>query len=252
MIDTIIVEDDESCAFTLKQLLNDHCKNINVIDTVRNVASAVDLITKKSPNLVFLDIKLDRENAFDILNQIKNINFELIFTTAFDGYAVKAFEFSALDYLLKPVTIDRLKKAIDKTQEKLTIKEFSSKNFDVFFENIKNANNIGLSKIIFPTFHGKIFVQLNNIIRFEADGKYTWVYSVNEDKKLISEPIKKYQDLLEEYNFFRVHKHHLINLKHIKEFIRNIGGYVIMSDESHISISKRKMESFLSQVSIII
>ena len=182
-------------------------------------------------------------NGFEVLEQIEDKNFEVIFTTAFDQYAIKAIKFSALDFLLKPFGVDDLRDALMRYDEKI-LKDKSQKQFEVLLYNLKNVSDPA-KKIALPTLNGFNIVSLSEIIRCQADNNYTDFYFTNKPKSVISKPLKDFDELLEDHQFFRVHQSHLINLHHVQNYTKGEGGTVKMSDGSEIEVSRRKKDEFL-------
>jgi two-component system LytT family response regulator len=248
MIRAIIVEDEEKARSNLMQILDEYCSNIvEVVDAQDNVKSGVLAIQQHNPDLVFLDVQMQGETGFDLLEQVDMINFEVIFTTAHNEYAVKAFKFSAIDYLLKPVDIDELISAVAKTGEKIR-QDATKERYELVIENLKGQQST-FNKIALPTSEGLIFVPVAEIIRCESEDNYTHFFLVNGERILVSKTIKYFEELLTDQDFFRVHQSHLININHIKEYHKGEGGYAIMSDDSAVIISRRKKEAFLTKLS---
>ena len=211
-----------------------------------NSRGGLKSVAKFHPDLVFLDVKIHGENGFDLLKQLDEIDFEVIFTTAYDNYAVQAFKFSALDYLLKPIDPDDLKQAVDKLKTKLSKNELAKK-FDVLFHNLKNLE--GASKrITIPTVNGLVFLQVSDIIRCQSDVNYTTIYLTDRHKMTVAKTLKEFEALLEEYDFYRVHNSHLINLAFVRSYHKGKGGYVSLSDGSEIEVSTRRKEAFLRRL----
>src|ERR1017187_7122472 len=234
MLKAIIVEDEVPNARLLKNLLTKYCPEIELLGICDTVKSSIEEIPVLLPDLVFMDVLLADGNAFDILTRLEKINFQIIFTSAYNDFAVKAIKFSALDYIIKPVSINELKEAVKKAVDK-TKSNDESKQFDTLLQNV-NAKNGKLYKIALPSMEGHIFTDLDTIIRCEADGSYTNFFLVSKQKILVSKPIKDYDNLLSENNFFRVHNSHLININHVQKYVKGSGGYVVMDDGSMVEV----------------
>ncbi|HIA37183.1 MAG TPA: response regulator transcription factor [Flavobacteriales bacterium] len=247
MLKTIIVEDEEKASLNLKNILHEYCENVEVVDMQEGVASGIASIKKHKPDLVFLDVKMRGETGFDLLEQIDDINFEIIFTTAHNEYALKAFKFSAIHYLLKPIDIEQLVDAVQRVKE-IKNHKFNKVRFDMAIENLKDQKNT-FRKIALPTVDGLIFIQIEDIIRCESEDNYTYFILQNETRVLVSKTIKHYEELLVEHNFFRVHQSHLINLNHITKYHKGEGGYATMADGSSVPVSRRKKIAFLNTLS---
>lgn len=247
MIRTIIVDDEEKSRVTLNNLLAKHCTAVTVLDQCESVAEAVKSIGKNSPDLVFLDIEMPFENGFSLFEKIKNPSFHIIFTTAYDQYAIKAIKYSALDYLLKPVDVDDLKSAVAKCGEKQ--KTNRADDYEMLLSALKLKSKS--AKIAVPTFDGLQMVSANDIVKCVADESYTHITLTNGTKLTVSRILKEFEDLLSEFNFFRVHNSSLINLAHVKKYVKGDGGYVIMSDDETVEVSRRKKNELLSRLAIV-
>ncbi len=247
MIKAIIIDDEQHCINRLQTLLADYCiETVHLMGAYQTVEEGIVAIKKLQPALVFLDVQIHDKTGFDLLKQLDEINFEVIFATAFEKYAVQAFKFSAIDYLLKPVDPDDLKRAIDKLTLKMSKEETSGK-FDTLFHNLKNIQ--GASKrICVPVINGLVFLQVNDIIRCQSDINYTTIYTKDKQKLMVAKTLKEFEELLTEYNFFRVHNSHLINLNYIKSYNKGKGGFVSMIDNSEIEVSTRRKDDFLKKL----
>ncbi|MEX0997715.1 MAG: LytTR family DNA-binding domain-containing protein [Flavobacteriaceae bacterium] len=237
----IIVEDEKHSRETLKNLLEKFCEGVEVIGLAASVKEALDIIPKSKPDLVFMDIELQSGTGFDILSQLPEINFEVIFTTAFDQYAIKAVKFSSLDYLLKPIDLEELQLAVEKAK-KIKNKEAYNNQLQTLLQNIQQPK---LSKICLATSDGFEFINTQDILYCEAGGSYTTFNLTNGKKLLVSKHLKEYENLLIDQFFMRVHNSYLINLKEVKKYVKADGGYIVMNNEDIVSISRGKKESFL-------
>lgn len=245
MIQAIIVDDELKSRESLKILLEDFCDNVTVKALCQNVDEAIAAIQANRPDVVFLDIQLQRETGFDLLTRLKDFSFEVIFTTAYSEYAIKAFKFSAIDYLLKPIDIEELKASIAKVDKRLN--DSISLRLQQLMQNLKTgaAENY---KLALPTSDGLIFVKTQDILYCEAASNYTEITLSDGKKYVVSRTLKDYEDLLGEHNFYRIHNSTLINLNAIKKYIRGEGGYVIMANDKSLDVSKRKKEGFLARI----
>ena len=249
MIKALVVDDEKKARDILTGMLNAHCPQVNVIGQADSVSVAEELIRSTKPDLVFLDIEMPFGNGFDLLDRTRDLNFDVIFTTAFDHYAVKAIKFSAFDYLLKPIDVDELKIAVDRLiQNKKDQNSFNGKIENLLSEIKINGKP---KRIAIPSLEGISIVNIDEIIRCEADTNYTRIYLINGEAILVSKTLKEYEDLLTEYHFVRVHHHNLINLNHVQKYIKGEGGYAIMSDGSSVEVSRRKKTEFLEKLSNI-
>lgn len=244
MIKTIIIDDEAHCVERVLSLINRHPNTFNVLTTCNTVEEALEVVTKMEPDLVFLDIKIHDKTGFDFLKGISKINFKVIFTTAFDNYAIKAFKFSAFDYLLKPIDADDFNDAVNRLKTSL-----HESNIEHQIQNLfKNLKQDQKKVITIPTLSGFETLKVEDIIHLEADTSYTHIFT-NEGKTMVSKPIKFYEDLLEENSFFKTHKSHLINLEHVKKYYKGKQSYVVMSNNSKVPISVRRKEEFLKHFS---
>lgn len=239
----LIIDDEKRSRESLKQLVVDECPDVEVLDMADSVANGADAIKKHQPNLLFLDIEMQDGTGFDLLEKVANSNFHVIFTTAFENYALKALKLSAVDYILKPINPVELKEAVSKAKELIEQKD-QDKNFELLLQNLQS--NTGKHKIALPSSEGLTFINVNDIIRCQADGSYTHFFFKDRKKILVSKKIKEYEELLSPYNFVRVHHSHLVNLDEVAKYVRGDGGYVVMSDGETVYVSKRKKEDFMS------
>ena len=249
MIRAIIIDDEEHCINRLSTLINEYCgANVQVVESCDSVEQGLTCIRKLHPDLVFLDVEIHDKTGFDLLKQVNKIDFNLIFTTAFDKYAVQAFRFSAIDYLLKPIEPSDLVQAVERVKEKISKEEISAK-IEVLFHNLKNIQGVS-KRINVPTMNGLVFLHVDEIIRCQSDINYTTIFLKNKQKLLVAKTLKEFEELLTEYNFFRVHNSHLINLAYIKSYNKGKGGFVSMIDNSEIEVSTRRKEEFLKKLSL--
>jgi two-component system LytT family response regulator len=244
-IKAVIVEDEAASRQTLRSYLTKYCSQITVIGEADSVKSGLEVIQKHQPEVVFLDVEMPFGNAFDLLEQVENKDFETIFVTAFDHYAMKALNFSASYYILKPIDIDELVKAVDHISDKLKTKEHSLRT-KVLIDNLKIENK-QLQKIILPLIDGFEVVQVKDIIRCQANDNFTQFYFTHGNKLLICRTLKYYEEILSELDFVRIHKSHLINIHHLKRYKKGKGGQVIMVDDSEIEVSASKKKDLLQR-----
>ncbi|CAG0995855.1 Sensory transduction protein LytR [Flavobacteriales bacterium] len=239
----IIADDEKGALNSLQSMLQNYCPQLEVVATANSVDSAYNEIEKHQPNIVFLDIEMGKNTAFDLLEKIKNTSFDIIFTTAYDHYAIKAIRFSALDYLLKPIDPDELKESVQKFILKKHDENLINSKLKTLLGNLNQENKN--KKIAISDSDGLVFLNVNEIVRCHSDGSYTTIYLSDGKKMVVSKPIGEYEELLNEENFFRVHRSHLINLNHIKKYIKGEGGYVLMADGAEVEISRRKKNEFV-------
>jgi len=249
MIKAIIVDDEEKSRVTLKNLVTLYCPNVQIAELCDSVNTALITINNQTPDLVFLDIEMPFHNGFTLLEKINKPGFDVIFTTAYDHYAIKAIKFSAMDYLLKPIDPDELKNAIDKIEAARVSPVQSLPNFELLLSNLKVKGNN--AKIAVPTFEGLQMVSIADIIKCTADESYTHITLNNNAKITVSRILKEYEELLSDFNFLRVHNSCLINLAHVSKYIKGDGGYVIMADGSTVEVSRRKKNELLSKLFMV-
>lgn len=248
MIKAIIVDDELGARESLSKMIEKNCKQLEVIAKADSMLAAFEAITNKQPDLVFLDIEMPNGNAFDLLEKFKEINFNIIFTTAYDHYAIKAIKFSAIDYILKPIDPEELIEAVKRVEKKQTSQpNVLDKQFKTLLSNVRPENK--LKKVGIPDGDGLIFINLSDIIRCESDGNYTFFILTSGKKIIASRTLGEYEQMFAEDNFFRVHRSHLINLQHVKKYIKGEGGYVIMADDSQVEVSRRNKNEFLEKLS---
>jgi two-component system LytT family response regulator len=242
VIKTVIIDDDRSAILILQSLLSGNFPNIEIVGTANNVSEAVFLIDAVKPELVFLDINMPDGKGFDVIERVSYKNFQVIFVTAFDKYAVRAFEFSALHYLVKPVDLDMLKSAVERYKE-VKVEDIDSR-LKVLRDSLKSKNE----KIIIPSTDGLNIVRLSEIIRLEASDVYTLFYMTTGQRFVASKPLNNYEKILEDLPFSRVHSKHLINLMFVKRYVKGKGGSIILEDNTEVEVSVRKKADFLEKL----
>lgn len=239
---TLIIEDETQAIDALKSELSINCPNISIIGEAKTVKNAIQLINELSPDLIFLDIQLADGNGFEILDAIKDSKFKIIFTTAYNQYAMKAIKYSAFDYLLKPIDTEELVSAINRLKESWS-SQTTNLQLETLLSHLKNPEK--RSKIALPTNEGITIFEINSIIKCSAESNYTTVYFNNGKKILFSKTLKDFEDLLEGANFERIHHSHIINMNHLLSFNNKDGGYVVMSDKSSVPVSQRKKTTLM-------
>lgn len=244
MISAVLIDDDVNLRKGMKGILSLYAPDINIIGEAESVATGIETLSKLNPQVVFLDIQMNDGTGFDLLEKLTEINgrinFHVVFITAYEHYAIKAFRFSALDFLLKPVEPEELEKVIDKIRSVLE-KDNDYSHIDLLLENIrKKADNY--KRIALSNSDGIHLLDINDIIRCESDDNYTKFFIKNRKTILISKTLKEYEELLSEHDFIRIHQSHLINLQYVKSYLKKEGGYVLMNDDTQLPISQRKRE----------
>lgn len=239
-IKAILIDDESNSRDTLKEMLRRYC-DIEILGEADGVKTGLEMIQILKPNLVFLDIKMNDGSGFDLLKKVKEQNFHVIFTTAFDQFAIKAFRFSALDYLLKPIDIDELKAAVDKFLKRVETESESYKSkLDNLIHNEESPKDF--HKVVFSTSEGMHIIEIAKIIRCEADDYYTKIHVENRKLIMVSKTLKEVESLLKGNNFIRNHKSHLVNLNYIKTYVKSDGGYLILNNGEKIPVSRRKKD----------
>jgi len=253
MIKAILIDDDLNLRIGLKSLLAKIAPEIDVVGEADSVESGVKIIEKVESDVLFLDIQLGDGTGFDILEQISarngKVSQHVVFITAFEQYAIKAFRFSALDYLLKPVDPEDLKNVTNKILQAIT-KNPESENIEILLENIRKKTE-DFKRIVLSNSDGMHVFEIKDIIRCEGDDNYTRFFIQNKKPILISKTLKEYEELLSPHGFQRIHQSHLINMSFVKSFIKKDGFFVLLNDGSTLPISQRKKDKFLSVLKTI-
>ncbi|MGN8058659.1 LytR/AlgR family response regulator transcription factor [Pedobacter sp. 22163] len=237
----ILIDDEISNLQNLRTLLEKHCPQVTIMATAQNINDAVNIIEKYSPDLVFLDIQMGKQTGFDVLKLLPTRNFEVIFVTAYDQYGIQAVKFAALDYLLKPVDIEELIKAVNKAEHKLAT-QIQNLQLDFLLQQLKKPET-NVSKIALQMQSEIRYVALSEIIRCEADNTYTRFFLSSNEKILVSKSLKEYADLLRPSGFLRTHQSHLVNPKYVKSWLKEDGGILLLSSGEKIPVSKPNKDS---------
>ncbi len=238
MIRTLIIDDNKNNRIRLSGLINDHFQNISVVGEADGVQTGIQAINKLKPELVLLDIKMGDGDGFDLLKQINNIFFKIVFVTAHEEFAMKAIKFSALDYILKPVTVEDLNIAFDKA-EKQILNDLKIQ-LSTLHLNLNSSKN---KTIILRTSDNIYLLEVMEIIRCESDGNYTLFYTKEGQKYMVSTSMKEYEDILEDHGFFRIHKSHIVNVSFINSF--NKEGYIVLKDKTTLPVARRKKSELM-------
>jgi two-component system LytT family response regulator len=241
MLRGIIIDDEARARSVLATLIKENVPDIEIVDTADDVPNGVISINKYKPDVVFLDVEMPNYNGFQLLDFFENINFNIVFTTAYSDYALQAFQVSAIDYLLKPIQIEQLLKAVEK------LKSHAKTQNNEKFQTLKtNLGEKGVQKLALPVSNGLRFVPLEEIIYLEADGAYTNFMLRDGSKIVVSKKIKEFEDALSpDKKFFRPHRSYIVNLNSIKQYIKSDGGYLIMDNGDNVSLSREMKDAFL-------
>jgi len=244
-ISAVIIDDEPGNVLTLVELVKQYCPNVSIAGTAPDPLKGYDLVVEAKPDLVFLDIEMPYGNAFDLLDKLLPVSFEVIFVTAFNDYAIKAFKYAALDYILKPVNIDELKAAINKVSQRLEEKNINIR-ISSLLDNLRSGNTVP-QKIALPTIEGCSFENVNDIMYLQAEGSYTYIQSKEKTKLLVSKNLKEFEEILPPASFCRIHHSSIININFVKKYFKGRGGYVQMDDGITIEISARKKNDFFER-----
>jgi two-component system LytT family response regulator len=247
-IKAIIVDDEQHCIDALQTMLQKKCPGVHVTGAAKSVRDAKGLVDELQPDLVFLDVEMPYQNGFELLKLFEKVNFDVIFTTAYEQYALKAIKFNALDYLLKPFSVKELQDALEKFREKKAnrLKDSGVSPIDVFLQNMKTLQQTH-KKIALPTINGLVFMPVQNIVRCESTGNYTRIFFTDKKNLMVSRPLKEFEELLSDVDFFRVHNSHLINMQQMQSYIQGEGGFALMSDGTQVEVSRRRKADFLKK-----
>ncbi|MFD0940986.1 LytR/AlgR family response regulator transcription factor [Pedobacter boryungensis] len=249
MLNAIIVDDEEFARSSLYFLLQENCENVNILGIAKSVNEARNLLAQHAIDLIFLDIAMPGENGFGLIPQAQDANATVIFTTAYDQYALKAIKANALDYLLKPIDIDELKEAVSKADRYVKLNK-SENNRNESLKNLASdlTDKTGIKKITLPSGQGYRLVDIDDIIHIAADSNYSVFHLLNLEKIAVSKILKDYEEILPENTFVRVHKSSIVNLKYIKEYNSKNGLQVILDNGETINVSRRRASDFFEKI----
>ncbi len=247
MIKAIIVDDEINGAEVLQFLIQKNCSNVQILAMEHSVDAAISSIQIHKPDLVFMDIEMPTGTGFDVIQHTSEVGYETIFITAYEHYAIKAFKTNAIDYLLKPVDIDELVNAVKNAEKRIST---SSKNNNVAIESLILSAIQKNKKISIPSQEGILWVDLYDIIRFEADSNYTHVYIKNKKKIMVAKTLKSFEDQLPNTNFCRIHSAHLINLNEIEKYIKGDGGIVVLKDNTNVPVPRANKAELLAKLNL--
>lgn len=247
MINAIIIDDEKDGAEVLQFLVKENCPTINVLRLEHSVEDAITSIQKLKPELIFLDIEMPTGTGFDVIQATKEIGYETIFITAYEHYAIKAFKTNAIDYLLKPVDVDELVNAVKNAEKRIAT---SNKNQSSQIESLILSAINKNKKIAIPSQDGVLWVDIEDIIRFEADSNYTHVHMKNKRKVMVSKTLKSFEEQLTHSNFCRIHSTHLINLNEVERYIKGDGGIIVLKDTSNVPVSRANKTELLTKLNL--
>jgi two-component system LytT family response regulator len=242
----VIVDDQKKVCATIKSLIKIHYPAAQVIAEAYNAEEAIKVITQEKPDVVLLDIKMPKESGFDLLKKLKPVDFKLIFITAYEEYAVRAFKFAALDYLMKPIDPSELIDALHKAKQQIQLEDLNAK-VEHFISNMGDLDREP-KKIVIRSKESLQILNVGDIVRCESDDRYTTFFLSNRKSVMASETLKTYDEMLRYSGFFRAHNSHLVNLSHVRSYEKRNGGSLIMSDESVVPVSVRKKDALLKML----
>ena len=246
MIKALIIDDEKHCSDSLEWQLKQYCPEIELAGVCNTADKGLLQIERIQPQLIFLDVEMPPKDGFEMLEELKTINFDIIFTTAFNQYAIRAIKFGALDYLIKPVDKDELREAVDKHLQ--NHQKDSFKQLTALLSHIRKSNDLSFQKIALPTMHGYELVPLNNIMVCESNNNYTNVRLNNGQNILISKTLKQIGDMLDMHPFFRVHNSFLVNLQYAIRYVKGEGGYLVLNNDMNVPVARSKKEELLKLI----
>ena len=249
MIKAMIVDDEPYCCEALSILLGRYCPSVRLAGSFYSAEEALPAILNDKPELLFLDIEMPRMNGFELLEKVKDlagVGFELIFTTSYDQYAIKAIRFSALDYLLKPIDREELVRSVQKVEQRL--QSPLPQQIEILSQKLQSGQGVQLSKIAIPTMEGLQMVAVGQIVYCSSDSNYT-ILTLKDRRKLIaSRTLKEIEELLEDHPFLRIHHSHLVNLNEVDKYVKGEGGYLVMTDGAIVNVSRSRKEALLKRL----
>ncbi|MBN2662785.1 MAG: response regulator transcription factor [Bacteroidales bacterium] len=243
-IRTVLVDDEKNSLIIMQKLLEKHVPSVEVVATAQSVSEGIEIINNEKPDLVFLDISMPDGDGFEVLEKVDFQNFQVIFSTAYDQYAIRAFEVAALHYILKPVKPEDLIEALKRFEEFSKDNDLSDK-IKVLNGALKNAPQ----RLVLPTSNGMHIVDIEEIVRCESSNNYTTFFLTSKQKIVVSKSIQLYEQMLSVSHFCRIHNKHLVNLKFIKKYVKGRGGHVLLNDGSQIDVSDGRKKNFLDKLS---
>jgi two-component system LytT family response regulator len=239
-IRAVIVDDENSGIEVLEYTLKRHCKDVEVIRSFTSSLEAAEAIPHIQPDVLFVDVEMPQMNGFELVEKLSKLKIQIVFTTAYNEFALKAFRVSALDYLLKPIDADELKSAVSKLK---SLKREENPAMDALLEYMKTQQQV--KKISIPTDKGIVFIEISQVLYCTSDGPYTTFQLEGGTAIISSKSLGEYEQQLSDKGFYRIHNSSLINVQHLKKFIRQDGGYVEMSNGQSLTVSRRKRDEFL-------
>ncbi len=248
MIKAVVVDDEMISRQTVIEVVQTFCEDVKVVGSAGSVDEAHQVLRTIRPDVLFLDVEMGNKSGFNLLEELGEVDFDVIFVTAYDQYAIRAIKFCALEYLLKPIEVDELQEAVEKVRTNMREKQ-AKKNFSHLLENLRVSAPNDL-KIAIPVSEGYRFVKTADILYFEADGSYCRVHLSDRKTLTVSKSLKYFENLLEDSSFLRIHNSYYINLDFVVSYIKGDGGEVVMQNDAHLSVSRSKKEPLLTQLKL--
>ncbi len=243
MIKTVLIDDEKNALEVLDLQLKNYCPSVQVVELASGGQQGIEAIQRHQPDLVFLDIEMPHKNGFDVLNETVALNYNVVFTTAYDSFAIRAFRHSAVDYLLKPVDISELQQAVDKASKNIGI--HLQHQVQILMQQLQEKKQN--YKIALPIGDSLQFFNADEIIQCESDSNYTHIILKGGRKITVSKTLKEVEAVMEGLNFSRIHQSHLVNMSYIERYVRGDPGYVVLTDGSRLAVSRNKKDDFFSQ-----
>ena len=244
MFRALIIEDEKDAQNLLSKLINEYCVDVELVGIASNIKDGQILIEKEHPDILFLDIQLGHENGFDLLDILKNRPFKIVFTTAFEQYALKAFKYDATDYLLKPYSPKDVIAAVEKVKKR----QYDETMYNRLEYLVKNGLDGNKQRISINTKEGVSYFEVDDISHVEADRSYCFIYTSDGQKTLVSKPLKEFESILPMDKFFRTHTSHLVNKKYVEKYVNEDGGYALLQGGIQVPVSRRRKVDFLSSL----
>ncbi len=242
-IRAIVIDDEQHCIDTVQWLIDKYVPNVKIVSVFTSPTKALESLNESNPDLVFLDIEMPEMSGFEFLKRVPEKNFEIIFTTAYDEFAIKAFKASAVDYLLKPIGKQDILSAVEKVEKNKS--NILPEQIEILYRAL-NKNSILKERIAVPTQEGIRFIKIKDILYCISDSNYTFIHLENSKKFLVSKTLKEIERILSENGFLRIHHSHMINIQRIDRYIKGDGGYVVMDDNKSLSVSRSRKEALLA------
>lgn len=246
-LNAILIDDEKNALDALVFELKEYCKEVHIVGTYTDPHQALTAIKLNKPDLIFLDIQMPAMNGFDLLSQLQDIDLYIVFVTAYDQFAIKAFEVNAADYILKPIRVAKLISAINKITA-LQAHRFNKDRLESILQHLFQTNHPGLDQIAIPTQDGFKMIAANEILYLHAESNYTWLLQIDNKKWLITRTLKEMQELLSFDQFFRAHKSYIVNLNHVDKYIKGQGGYLVMKNKTQIPVARNQKNILLERL----